>query len=67
MSDWQPIETAPRDVKVIMGGWYIVSERKDWETRDGVVYESYLFGFLKRRTIRSSDYTHWMPLPEPPK
>jgi hypothetical protein len=79
MSDWQPIETAPRD-----GTWFMVCNADD-------EYESYEVGrYLPLwrykyvevgdglfRKERVSDYdwegfnnfhraTHWMTLPEPP-
>ena len=66
MSDWQPIETAPKDgTKIIAfdhhAGVVIVRWRMrwpetgcEWIEATGEEYENYR-------------PTHWMPLPEPPK
>jgi len=65
---WQPIETAPKDGTEILladervsGGFmtvvsFEVVEGNDWvwHTNDGISYHEKAF-------------THWMPLPEPPK
>lgn len=67
MSEWQPIETAPKD-----GAWVSIWCRAQplslpagipafWE--DG-------FGWVSVRDDDQNlidDPTHWMPLPEPPK
>ena len=64
MSEWQPIETAPRnateilvilanhDVHVVYGHYYDLRQKFEWAQFDGV-----------------NDYnpTHWMPLPKPPE
>ena len=68
MSEWQPIETAPRDgapVLIACVGecgtkWMYVawSKRSAWrfcERKDGSYYAVH------------DTPTHWMPLPEPPK
>lgn len=61
LSEWQPIETAPKEVKVIVWSQAIVcpciayriegqwaDSEGDWDLRD------------------DEQPTHWMPLPEPP-
>ena len=61
MSEWQPIETAPKDGCLYLlctdtGVMFVGKYRKHlemWVCQDGA--ERY-------RTV-----THWMPLPEPPK
>ncbi len=65
MSEWQPIETAPKDgTQIIAWGeniGHIVTEYAPfngtdwvWVTLDGPDYHV-------------SAFTHWMPLPAPPK
>lgn len=63
MGDWQPIETAPRDGRKILGydgGFTIVNWDNCfelWEVEPTAEYENDLIRYP----------THWMPLPEPPK
>ena len=69
MSDWQPIETAPKDGTVILAwrdGWVkptllLWLAHRDLEAPGWCPYE--------RQPIRprGSQPTHWMPLPEPPQ
>ncbi len=65
MSEWQPIETAPKDGKRLIGfdpslfgvclaqwqfgGWHVSEDSQDGNGFDDM------------------PLTHWMPLPEPPK
>lgn len=71
MVEWQPIETAPRDRRFLgfrppqddEFDWYVISVCKYRKGYDGKIrlyseadYEGFPFG----------DWTHWMPLPEPP-
>lgn len=78
MSEWQPIETAPKDGTPV-DGWCIHLTRPDeypgWR-HTGIWWEG---GAWLTRPGRFSDYvwavedpanvikvTHWMPLPDPP-
>ena len=68
MTDWQPIETAPRDGTTVLG--YLPGRRLD-EDRDDVVtiYWHDLWGTPGWCITESGEGvgpTHWMPLPEPP-
>lgn len=72
MSEWQPIETAPRDGSPVLiidataktpqayfGHWHgewRLGSVENWYDEDA----GYCLGFLPGAT-------HWMPLPEPPK
>lgn len=67
---WRPIETAPREGIHIRGLWVKTLTGWNWQQFMGVLDEcgdfiepegDYNFGW------DSDDYTHWMPLPEPPK
>lgn len=59
MSEWQPIETAPKGNKLLLYG------------PDFYGYVSYdiheVDGFQNPTYWKLQGYTHWMPLPEPPK
>jgi len=61
MSEWQPIETAPRDGTPVL--CYYPPEGGD----DGVceVYSSLGDGYYEF-LLDGRDPTHWMPLPDPP-
>lgn len=71
MSEWQPIETAPKDSRVLLysptlfcgyahpGTWdrdqYAKKPRPFWN-----------FDWIDRTNSRSNPPTHWMPIPAPP-
>lgn len=68
MTEWQPIETAPKDGTSILvcvtynlpeGGWETV-QWVDW------VREPYIFPIYRDRIDIPCPPTHWQPLPEPP-
>ena len=67
MSEWQPIETAPKHKQIICA-----HEDHRW-IRFGILYPElpsrwYYSTTNERNQFGSDDPpTHWMPLPEPPK
>lgn len=69
MSEWQPIETAPKDgteILVWMGARILLA-RWDAETyhkRPRPHWSSFVMG---RTWSRDNQPTHWVPLPDPPK
>ncbi len=66
MSNWQPIETAPKDGSNIILGCPTYVDAGYWEAEGWTLYPD--------DTAPESDYcqrftpapTHWQPLPEPP-
>lgn len=64
MTDWQPIETAPKDGTRILG--FLISGRtpiiglfRYWDDEDEA-------GFYPDNLLVVVPITHWMPLPDPP-
>ena len=62
MSEWQPIETAPKDDTMFLAGW-----------PDGrmCVLKGSILAAQKTRATPTPEHlqfrcTHWMPLPAPP-
>ena len=72
MTDWQPIETAPKDGTRILayGKHGLDVDEQKWAT---VVWQDYSKGFVcdpneaTEYDPEVSNITHWMPLPEKPK
>lgn len=68
MSEWRPIETAPKDETVILLGYLphprLKGSQRVYEGRWDSLQETWtsVNGFLIH-----SEASHWMPLPEPPK
>jgi len=62
MSEWQPIETAPKDGAILM---FCSMHRTVFVTHWGEV-EKGLYGWVGEYFC-SGSATHWMPLPAPPK
>lgn len=71
MSEWQPIETAPRDGTIILlvdggnqvwgpyaGAWVGKNDHYPWV---------FLDPDIELNGMPPSGFTHWMPLPEPPQ
>lgn len=67
MMEWQPIETAPTDTRVMLGKWSFGASTPYWYESDGIPWESCWFGYSRRSNFDGKYYTHWKPLPEPPK
>ena len=70
MSEWQPIETAPKDgTKVLLvsnrGQVYIGQYDDDRWVRKPEPY--WCIAGMPKTHARAQRPTHWMPLPEPPK
>lgn len=59
--EWQPIETAPRDVRGILAIDINKKIRVVWWNNDEKMFED------ERSFIVDGCLTHWMPLPDPPK
>jgi hypothetical protein len=65
MTEWQPIETAPRDGTHFLAYW--TSSEVDAHLKQYHVCH-YSYGVLWPSWIKDNDMpTHWMPLPPPPK
>lgn len=76
MSEWQPIETAPKDGTLFLaalvfdsdgqdGGLMIIRWRDDWRAWTTHPVSLRLSDTGDEDDDRSP--THWMPLPEPPR
>lgn len=66
MSEWRPIETAPKDGRTILlampvgdglGVGYWMEEANEWVPAAPIIV----------LTVFMTQPTHWMPLPEPPE
>jgi hypothetical protein len=63
MTDWQPIETAPRDEEILVySEYYGVAKAKQWRkgVYEVVTHQTCCLDYYE-------DVTHWQPLPAPPK
>lgn len=72
-SQWQPIETAPKDgLKVLVYDESYGLPQKAWfgKDRNDETYEGWLFGdgddYSCGMYFTPINPTHWMPLPKPP-
>ena len=73
MSEWQPIETAPKDGSEFQA-WVVNEYHQWWEPRARFVEGSDSFQVFGRVDYDIDDWdyvnaipTHWMPHPQPPK
>lgn len=70
MSEWQPIETAPKDKNVLMAWRPVDAEKRPWHVEVVIAcVSSYYEGSIWTGGMYQpvSHVSHWMPLPEPPK
>ena len=67
VSQWQPIETAPKDGTKILGAWPQLRKHKWWTIQPiFFYYGAWIHGWDEDEDLALHP-THWMPLPEPPK
>lgn len=75
MSEWQPIETAPKDgTRHVRGLWVTVTSgdrptRKEWHEYVGYVSDDGRFvdpDYSDDFGWYANDFTHWTALPPPP-
>jgi len=68
-SDWQPIETAPKDGTEILVWRKPIRVVAQWVKKDQSFGVEDSWTFLTEAEGYDSDYrpTHWMPLPLPPE
>jgi hypothetical protein len=64
MSDWQPIETAPKDESWFLGYW--ADSPMCWGPYELVAWNATLGFFCEQDVSERSPCTHWRPLPPPP-
>jgi len=62
MTEWQPIETAPRDGSWFLGGWHFQEKFVYRLCR----WNEYHKAFNQVPGYHSGPFEVWQPLPEPP-
>lgn len=69
MSEWQPIETAPRDGTVILVYRPLGRKNSTYGGRVGIDAFGTVSSYPQEwsQSLRFAKPTHWMPLPEPPR
>ena len=75
MSEWQPIETAPKDGSTILvcgprllhaHGFGMATVHWQMDHEDGIPWWKIEDGKFGPYDLRGPSPTHWMPLPDPP-
>lgn len=70
MTEWQPIETAPKDGTKILGAWSFLYEGDAAPTKSVEIiswYTGKIDGWLGSDGVAGDGVFHsWMPLPSPP-
>lgn len=72
MAEWQPIETAPKDIEILVCteyGYYIANSIQIFDKDKNGNYQKISDGWLANMADLSMKInpTYWMPLPQPPK
>lgn len=79
MSDWQPMETAPKDGRhLLLFGWYVYPVDYYEKQKSPIVIsgqwwvsphsqEGFWIAVSERETCEIFHATHWMPSPPPPE
>lgn len=72
MSEWQPIETAPRDGRRVLLYWdgHVVCGNWDedrYANRPRPYWRHDMERIFGIRALRATPPTHWRPLPAPPE
>ena len=62
MTEWQPIDTAPKDGTTVLGWWADECMIVDW-----CVFVERWCSTHDSEDLFMPEPTHWMPLPEGPK
>lgn len=70
--EWQPIETAPKDEKILLaraGQWVDIGEWEDdrHAKKPRPYWTANREWWAGKMAMREQQPTHWMPLPPPPK
>lgn len=63
--NWQDIETAPTNRRVILGRWAWFLGNLQWEEDVGTAYRSSWFGLGREKTYDGHRNSHWRQLPPP--
>jgi hypothetical protein len=67
MTDWQPIETAPKDGTHILAYWPPIFERTDNAAQVETWFNGSIWENSWDQEFGDMCPSHWMPLPPPPK
>jgi Protein of unknown function (DUF551) len=65
MSDWLPIDSAPRDGTAFLATWLKSWDHKNSMHIEAVTFDGEAFSYAYDGD-QSTKPSHWMPLPKPP-
>ena len=67
MTEWQPIETAPKDQIVELGRWELWSGNYKWQSEFYRAWEPHpIFWWRRVLSYQGQRFTHWRFPPPPP-